>query len=260
MTTVTTRYGRTWDLLDPQANLVSFWEIAEVLAHIPRFNGHTKMRYSVAQHCCMAHDHVCEENDPQLRLLALLHDAHEAYIGDIITPVKEALCALPGGGQVDVALEHLKVRHDMAIHDAAGLPSLCYTSQQALVKSVDKDLLLEEQRWLFPQDNFRKPKIFLAYWTEKQSAKEFMQRLYASPIYRAKLWEEGELTQPQFLTEIERLAITQGQSSDQAKDYAERCLADFLHECGCEYGSHDHAWDLNAAETAFTTGLWESER
>ncbi|MFS8180876.1 hypothetical protein ACMG4P_04860 [Pseudovibrio denitrificans] len=258
MTTITTRYGRTWNLLDPQACNVSFWEIAEVLARIPRFNGHPTVPYSVAQHCCIAHDLAAPHGGPELMLLALLHDAHEAYIGDIITPVKEALCELPGGQYFDEALEHLKVRHDMAIHRAAGLPEMCQTSQIGLVKAIDKELLLEEQNWLFPYLKLSGARLFLKYWDAKRAAKEFMQRLYENPIYLAKLSEEGELTHPQFLAEIERLALQQGQVSGQARDFAERCLSGFLRERDCEFGSHEHAWDVNAANEAFLGGLWES--
>jgi len=59
-------------------------DIAISLSRICRYNGHTVHHYSVAQHCVLA-SYLVEEKDA---LWALLHDAAEAYLGDIIAPVK----------------------------------------------------------------------------------------------------------------------------------------------------------------------------
>ncbi len=60
--------------------------IAFSLAHINRFNGHLGT-YSVAQHCCLVSDMA----PPALKLDALLHDAPEAYLGDVTAPLKALL-------------------------------------------------------------------------------------------------------------------------------------------------------------------------
>ena len=60
--------------------------IAKALSHINRFNGHVG-QYSVAQHCVL----VALELPKDLRLSGLLHDAPEAYIGDVTSPLKKLL-------------------------------------------------------------------------------------------------------------------------------------------------------------------------
>lgn len=136
------RSGRAVDLLDPRPEGVDFTEIADTLAHIPRFGGCTAIPLSVAQHTLVA----CDAAPEWARPWVLLHDAHEARIGDIATPVVRALDALwleawrehgvqtsPAPGRPlpcppapavapSALLAAIKARHDDAIHAAAGLP------------------------------------------------------------------------------------------------------------------------------------------
>lgn len=71
----------------PTADMVTPEVICKVLCRIPRFGGHTKSVYSVAQHSVLVCDLV---RDPELKLAALLHDAHEVYsgFGDVCRPAK----------------------------------------------------------------------------------------------------------------------------------------------------------------------------
>lgn len=84
---IQTYMGEIFDLHNPDPKAVRIVDIATALARIPRFNGHTKTHYSVAQHSVL----VTRELQPCSRetaLYGLLHDAAEAYIGDISRPVK----------------------------------------------------------------------------------------------------------------------------------------------------------------------------
>lgn len=79
--------GRLVDLRNPDADEIDISDIAHALASICRFTGQTGEFYSVAEHSVLVSREVPEE----LALAALLHDAHEAYIGDISRGMKGAL-------------------------------------------------------------------------------------------------------------------------------------------------------------------------
>lgn len=86
-TYISTMTGRKFDFLYPDTESVHPLDVAWALSNILRFTGHTKPGYTVAQHCIRVSHMVPKE----LALEGLLHDAAEAYIGDISTPLKNAL-------------------------------------------------------------------------------------------------------------------------------------------------------------------------
>ena len=79
--------GFVVDLHDPQPDTLSILDIAHNLARINRFNGATRTPYSVADHSVWVSKVVPEE----FALAGLMHDASEAYLGDIIAPLKSRL-------------------------------------------------------------------------------------------------------------------------------------------------------------------------
>lgn len=91
-----TTSGLPFWLADPKTSDIRIEDIAEHLSRICRFGGALRtdiVHYSVAQHCCLVSDH-CPEG---FELEGLLHDAAEAYTGDMIKPIKLALdAAAPG--------------------------------------------------------------------------------------------------------------------------------------------------------------------
>lgn len=158
-----TASGRAFDLLRPDVDQIDFrTDVAEALARIPRFTGHVSAGpYSVAQHCVMGADAVLKETGrADLAAAFLLHDAHEAYLGDIATPIIVAFdevffdIAERQVGDVSPALRpgaivrEVKTRLDAAIHFAAGLAWPPAPGIVEAVKEWDLRMLATERRLL----------------------------------------------------------------------------------------------------------------
>jgi uncharacterized protein len=79
--------GKLIDLRNPSYEAIEIYDIANALAHICRFGGHSRNFYSVAQHSLL----VCALAPEELKKEALMHDAAEAYTGDVIKPLKNQL-------------------------------------------------------------------------------------------------------------------------------------------------------------------------
>ena len=79
--------GVAFDLLNPQPEMIILEDIIHSLSLINRFNGAAKFPYSVAQHSL----YVAGLLPPELKLHGLLHDAPEAYVGDMVSPLKKIM-------------------------------------------------------------------------------------------------------------------------------------------------------------------------
>lgn len=82
--------GVYFDYIDPKPEQIDIMDIAHALSMQCRYNGHVTQFYSVAQHSVLV-SRLVEEVEPAQALPALLHDAAEAYIGDMVGPLKQ-LC------------------------------------------------------------------------------------------------------------------------------------------------------------------------
>jgi 5'-deoxynucleotidase YfbR-like HD superfamily hydrolase len=126
--------GRRLDLLDPSPLDIEIEDIAHGLARVARWNGQTSgsHAFSVAQHCVLV-EHIVAELRPRaacaLRLAALLHDAAEYVIGDLISPFKAAV-----GLDYKAFEKHLSG----AIHVRFGLPRESTAEDAALIKRADR--------------------------------------------------------------------------------------------------------------------------
>ena len=96
MTWMTTISGVMFDVVNPNHELVTALDIAHHLSLINRFNGATWRPYSVAEHSLLVLEIAERElrvTDPSALLACFMHDGHEAYFGDVISPVKHELGA-----------------------------------------------------------------------------------------------------------------------------------------------------------------------
>ena len=126
--------GRRLDLLDPSPFDIEIEDIAHGLARVARWNGQTigEHAFSVAQHSCVVEEivaYIQPDLEPKWRLAALLHDASEYVIGDMISPFKTAL----GFNYRD--FEH---RLEAAVHIRFGLPVNIPDAVKALIKQADR--------------------------------------------------------------------------------------------------------------------------
>lgn len=125
--------GRRLDLLDPTPLDIELEDIAHGLAFVARWNGQTTgdWPYSVAEHSLLVELLVTRLDPgfaPRWRLAALLHDAPEYVIGDMISPVKAAVG--PGYSALDARLT-------AAIHLRFGLPAELPKPIKTLIKRAD---------------------------------------------------------------------------------------------------------------------------
>lgn len=150
--------GRAFDLTDPKPGSIDFGvDVAEALARIPRFTGHVRAgAYSVAQHCVLGAEMLfAETGRADLAAAFLLHDAHEAYLGDIASPIVVALDAvqaergrIAGTMSPAAAIRILKARLDAVIHAAAGIAWPLPEEVTKTVKLWDARMLITERNHL----------------------------------------------------------------------------------------------------------------
>jgi 5'-deoxynucleotidase YfbR-like HD superfamily hydrolase len=126
--------GRRLDLLDPSPMDIEIEDIAHGLARVARWNGQTigGHAFSVAQHSVVVEEicaHIQPDLEPKWRLAALLHDASEYVIGDMISPFKAAL---------GLDYKKFEERLETAIHIRFGIPAKTPLAVKKLIKRADR--------------------------------------------------------------------------------------------------------------------------
>lgn len=148
--------SRVFRLSEPRAEDVAIEEIAHSLSLQCRFTGHTRLHYSVAEHSV----HCSEIVEPAFALDGLLHDASEAYLGDVSSPLKRELGA---------AWDAVEERIERVITEAFGL---LYPHPRAVIHA-DKIMLGIECRDLLGDP--------LHHWCEINEDDDLYERRIVEP-------------------------------------------------------------------------------
>lgn len=128
--TIVMHSGQTVNLVDPDPDTILIEDIAHNLSKLCRFNGATDRFYSVAEHSL----YVSELVGPVHAMAGLMHDAAEAYLGDVVTPLKQLL----------PAFVEIEARMEYTIACKFGLPIVLHP----VIKTADRRAYLKERSTL----------------------------------------------------------------------------------------------------------------
>lgn len=141
---IKTASGHYIDLEKPDPSHIDIHSIAQSISRICRFGGHTRRFYSVAEHCCCCEILAEEERlSTSIRRSILMHDAAEAYLGDLVRPLKRLV------GDV---YERLELAFDRAIERRFDV-DLTSEATRWFIKRFDYIVLKQEKRFFWPDDN-----------------------------------------------------------------------------------------------------------
>lgn len=154
--------GRQFWPLDPRPEDILLTDIAAALAKLCRYNGHTRIFYSVAEHSVL----VARAAPAAVRMEALLHDASEAYLADVPRPLKRHLA---GYAEAEDRVMRAVARQ---FRLAWPLP--------AEVKRIDEAILADEREQLMADPpapwHEREPRLGIRIkgWTPQEAEREFL--------------------------------------------------------------------------------------
>lgn len=169
--TIKVAAGHYVDLIDPDPASIDIESIAAALSKVCRYGGHCPKFYSVAEHCVIAAELAFADGlwTPEAIRAILMHDAAEAYIGDMVKPLK---VTLPEFAKVENRMES-------AIAERFGLLQGIHDS---IVKDYDRAMLKAEKIALWPEDKERwsgfetiptRPVTF-HWWSPEQAEHKFL--------------------------------------------------------------------------------------
>ncbi len=173
MTWMQTYTGKRFNLLNPKASDIDIVDIAHALSRICRFTGHCE-HYSVAQHSVIVSQHVAGGN----ALAGLMHDAHEAYVGDVSSPMKRAIVErmLEAGGTYDTSIETdiiIAIRDRFCIGSVDG-QSVKQADLRALMTEA-RDIMGGQRGGDWGVDAIPLP-IRIVPWSANRAKEEFLKR------------------------------------------------------------------------------------
>jgi 5'-deoxynucleotidase YfbR-like HD superfamily hydrolase len=145
--------GGYYDVKNPRPEDVHIEDIAHCLSHICRFGGHIPRFYSVAEHSLQCYYQAAIERQPcHVRLATLLHDAAEAYIGDVVKPLKVLLDPIYGP---------IEAANEAAIATRFGID---FAATKPIWKRIDREVLIAERNAIFGYDGQK--------WTDEDQVRK----------------------------------------------------------------------------------------
>jgi len=164
--------GKVLDLFNPDPDMFDIKVIAQALSRLCRFTGHTKRFYSVAEHSVLV-SRLLRGHSNHVQLAGLLHDASEAFYGDLHSPLKHSSV------MTEYRLREKRMEMQIMKHFAVN-PGI---REQGLIKEADDVACATEVRYLMPKGEYWKdlPKPVRATWTlgvEPRLAEEMFLRRY----------------------------------------------------------------------------------
>jgi 5'-deoxynucleotidase YfbR-like HD superfamily hydrolase len=160
MSILRTRSGGHINLLDPDPDVINIEDIARSLSNTCRFNGQCDF-YSVAEHSVLAARIADDIGLPDVAIFgALMHDAAEAYVGDVCTPLKKLL----------PDYQEIEAKVDLAVRIKFDLDH----AHDAIVKQIDQTLYENECPQLFAQEANDDYLFPLEFWSPEEAEEEFL--------------------------------------------------------------------------------------
>lgn len=162
--TILTRGGSYFDLLDPHGSRIEIEDIAHALSNLCRFTGHTHMFYSVAEHswwCSM----IVSRSDA---LAALMHDAAEAFVGDVSRPLKSLI---PDFRRIEhVVQSAICARFGLSLE----LPATVKEADLLMLASEQLHCMRSSDRW--PGLDGVRPMVVPHCWSPEVAREKFLER------------------------------------------------------------------------------------
>ena len=139
--TIKVSSGHYVDIQSPEPDMIDIQSIASALSKICRFGGHCPLFYSVAEHCIHAAGFAYTDGHPlEVVAAVLLHDATEAYLGDMVKPLKQLL----------PEYSKLEGKMELAVSDHFRID---FRKHRDVIKHYDRLMLKAEKIAQWPEDN-----------------------------------------------------------------------------------------------------------
>jgi hypothetical protein len=171
---IKTSRGSYFDIKSPGDSYFVIEEIAHALSHICRFTGHTKKFYSVAQHSVL-----CSISDGDFAFERLMHDAQEAFIGDVSSPLKRLL---PCYHAIETDIENA-ISSQYRLNKSESASREVEFSDLTLLATEKRDLMIshadDDEQWKWLDGLLIAPlECPIRAWTSIQSKHAFLARFY----------------------------------------------------------------------------------